>query len=143
MKAPSGVVGLEAHTLAARLKIISSVQKAAADALIIRAGPEDAPNDGARERRRRGDAGAGCPDQPTSSTWRRLPATTRRKSCSTAGNDVLWRLYHEAAAHGLRPQSVEFAHLLPANCRAGALKTLPDEEIDSIPADEGEIGGAP
>ena len=54
-------------------------------------------------------------------------------------NDVLWRLYHEEEVTVYDPQSVEFKCTCSRERCAGALKTLPDEEIDSILADEGEI----
>lgn len=54
-------------------------------------------------------------------------------------NDVLWRLYHEEEVTIYDPQDVEFKCTCSRERCAGALKTLPDEEIDSILADEGEI----
>ena len=54
-------------------------------------------------------------------------------------NDVLWRLYHEEEVTVYEPQDVEFKCTCSRERCAGALKTLPDEEIDSILADEGEI----
>ena len=52
---------------------------------------------------------------------------------------MLWRLYHEEELTVYEPQSVEFKCTCSRERCAGALKTLPDEEIDSILADEGEI----
>ena len=54
-------------------------------------------------------------------------------------NDVLWRLYHEEEVTVYDPQSVEFKCTCSRERCADALKTLPDEEVDSIIADDGEI----
>ncbi|TGC98954.1 Hsp33 family molecular chaperone HslO [Salmonella enterica] len=54
-------------------------------------------------------------------------------------NDVLWRLYHEEEVTLYDPQDVEFKCTCSRERCAGALKTLPDEEVDSILAEEGEI----
>ncbi|PAU40515.1 redox-regulated molecular chaperone Hsp33, partial [Klebsiella pneumoniae] len=53
-------------------------------------------------------------------------------------NDVLWRLYHEEEVTVYDRRAWSSSAPAPANA-ARALKTLPDEEIDSILADEGEI----
>lgn len=53
--------------------------------------------------------------------------------------DVLWRLYHEEEVTVYDPQDVEFKCTCSRQRCADALKTLPDEEVDSILADEGEI----
>lgn len=53
--------------------------------------------------------------------------------------DVLWRLYHEEEVTLYDPQDVEFKCTCSRERCAGALKTLPDEEVDSIIAEEGEI----
>ncbi|MDR3103470.1 MAG: Hsp33 family molecular chaperone HslO [Yokenella regensburgei] len=58
---------------------------------------------------------------------------------SLPANDVLWRLYHEEEVTLYEPQDVEFKCTCSRERCAGALKTLPDEEINSILADEGEI----
>lgn len=54
-------------------------------------------------------------------------------------NDVLWRLFHEEEVTVYDPQNVEFKCTCSRERCAGALKTLPDEEVDSIMAEEGEI----
>ncbi|WP_312952579.1 Hsp33 family molecular chaperone HslO [Superficieibacter sp.] len=54
-------------------------------------------------------------------------------------NDVLWRLYHEEEVTLYEPQAVEFKCTCSRERCAGALKTLPDEELDSILAEDGEI----
>jgi len=56
-----------------------------------------------------------------------------------SATDVLWRLYHEEEVTVYDPQNVEFKCTCSRERCAGALKTLPDEEINSILADEGEI----
>ncbi|WP_210508298.1 Hsp33 family molecular chaperone HslO, partial [Pantoea ananatis] len=56
-----------------------------------------------------------------------------------SATDVLWRLYHEEEVTVYDPQSVEFKCTCSRERCAGALKTLPDEEIDSIMAVDGEI----
>jgi len=58
---------------------------------------------------------------------------------SLPANDVLWRLYHEEEVTVYEPQTVEFKCTCSRERCAGALKTLPDEEVDSILADDGEI----
>jgi len=54
-------------------------------------------------------------------------------------NDVLWRLYHEEEVTVYEPQAVEFKCTCSRERCADALRTLPDEEVDSILADDGEI----
>lgn len=54
-------------------------------------------------------------------------------------NDVLWRLFHEEEVTVYDPQNVEFKCTCSRERCAGALKTLPDEEVDSIMAEDGEI----
>ncbi len=54
-------------------------------------------------------------------------------------NEVLWRLYHEEEVTVYDPQDVEFKCTCSRERCADALKTLPDEEVDSIPAEDGEI----
>ncbi len=80
------------------------------------------------------------PRLPTSSTPATLTETIKAEELFTLpANDVLWRLYHEEEVTVYDPQSVEFKCTCSRERCAGALKTLPDEEIDSILADEGEI----
>ncbi|WP_034460299.1 Hsp33 family molecular chaperone HslO [Buttiauxella noackiae] len=54
-------------------------------------------------------------------------------------NDVLWRLYHEEEVTLYDPQNVEFKCTCSRERCADALRTLPDEEVNSIIAEEGEI----
>ncbi|MBB1202030.1 Hsp33 family molecular chaperone HslO [Enterobacteriaceae bacterium 89] len=58
---------------------------------------------------------------------------------SLPANDVLWRLYHEEEVTVYEPQAVEFKCTCSRERCADALRTLPDEEVDSILADDGEI----
>ncbi|MGL4726310.1 MAG: Hsp33 family molecular chaperone HslO [Scandinavium sp.] len=53
--------------------------------------------------------------------------------------DVLWRLFHEEEVTVYDPQKVEFKCTCSRERCADALRTLPDEEVDSILADDGEI----
>ena len=48
-------------------------------------------------------------------------------------NEVLWRLYHEEEVTVYDPQDVEFKCTCSRERCADALKTLPDEEVDSVP----------
>lgn len=52
---------------------------------------------------------------------------------------MLWRLYHEEEVTVYDPQDVEFKCTCSRERCADALKTLPDEEVDSITAEDGEI----
>ena len=56
-----------------------------------------------------------------------------------AAEDVLHRLYHEEEVRLYDPQDVEFKCTCSRERCADALKTLPDEEVNSIIAEEGEI----
>lgn len=56
-----------------------------------------------------------------------------------AAEDVLHRLYHEEEVRLYDPQDVEFKCTCSRERCADALKTLPDDEVDSIIAEEGEI----
>ncbi len=58
---------------------------------------------------------------------------------SLPATDVLWRLYHEEEVTVNDPQPVKFKCTCSSERCAGALKTLPDEEVDSILAEEGNI----
>ena len=53
--------------------------------------------------------------------------------------EILYRLYHEEEVRLFAPQAIQFRCTCSRERCAGALKTLPDEEIDSIMAEEGEI----
>lgn len=56
-----------------------------------------------------------------------------------AAEDVLHRLYHEEEVRLYDPQDVEFKCTCSRERCADALRTLPDDEVDSIIAEEGEI----
>ncbi|MGK9174246.1 Hsp33 family molecular chaperone HslO [Yokenella regensburgei] len=56
-----------------------------------------------------------------------------------AAEEVLHRLYHDEEVRLYDPQDVEFKCTCSRERCADALKTLPDEEVDSILAEEGEI----
>lgn len=86
-----------------------------------------------------GDAGAGCPDCRLRALATLTETIKAEELFTLPANDVLWRLYHEEEVTVYDPQSVEFKCTCSRERCAGALKTLPDEEIDSILADEGEI----
>ena len=53
--------------------------------------------------------------------------------------EILYRLYHQDKVRVFDPQAIEFRCTCSRERCAGALKTLPDEEIDSIMAEDGEI----
>lgn len=54
-------------------------------------------------------------------------------------NEVLWRLYHEEEVTLYDPQDVVFTCSCSRERCASAIRTLPDEEIDSILAADNEI----
>ncbi len=56
-----------------------------------------------------------------------------------AAEDVLHRLYHEEEVRLYDPQDVEFKCTCSRERCADALRTLPDNEVDNIIAEEGEI----
>ena len=69
-----------------------------------------------------------------------LTETIKADELLTLGaEDVLHRLYHEEEVRLYDPQDVEFKCTCSRERCADALKTLPDTEVDSIIAEEGEI----
>ncbi|WEF28465.1 Hsp33 family molecular chaperone HslO [Klebsiella aerogenes] len=133
-----GVVGLEGDTLAACLEDYFQRSEQLPTRLIIRTGEHD------------GKAMAGgmllqvMPAQDAQLTdfehLATLTETIKAEELFTLpANDVLWRLYHEEEVTVYDPQDVEFKCTCSRERCADALKTLPDEEVDSILADEGEI----
>lgn len=54
-------------------------------------------------------------------------------------NDVLWRLYHQEEATVYDPQPVTFKCTCSRERCGEVLKTLPQEEVDEIIAEDGEI----
>ncbi|MBV7406361.1 Hsp33 family molecular chaperone HslO [Enterobacter sp. ENT03] len=133
-----GVVGLEGDTLAECLEDYFMRSEQLPTRLFIRTGLVD------------GKAAAGgmllqvLPAQDTQANdfehLATLTDTIKLEELTTLpANDVLWRLYHEEEVTLYDPQDVVFKCTCSRERCAGALRTLPDEEIDSILAEEGEI----
>ena len=133
-----GVVGLEGDTLAACLEDYFMRSEQLPTRLFIRTGEVD------------GQPAAGgmllqvlpAQDAQTNDFEHLATLTETIKAeelFNLSATDVLWRLYHEEEVTVYDPQSVEFKCTCSRERCAGALKTLPDEEIDSIMADDGEI----
>jgi molecular chaperone Hsp33 len=133
-----GVVGLEGDTLAACLEDYFMRSEQLPTRLVIRTGMSDGKL-----------AAAGmllqvmpAQDAQTSDFEHLATLTDTIKAeelFTLTATDVLWRLYHEEEVTLYDPQDVEFKCTCSYERCAGALRTLPDEEIDSILADEGEI----
>jgi len=133
-----GVVGLEGDTLAACLEDYFLRSEQLPTRLIIRTGEND------------GKMAAGgillqvMPAQNAQTTdFEHLATLTdtikAEELFGLPANDVLWRLYHEEEVTVYEPQTVEFKCTCSRERCADALRTLPDEEVDSILADDGEI----
>ena len=133
-----GVVGLEGDTLAACLEDYFLRSEQLPTCLFIRTGEVD------------GQLAAGgmllqvLPAQNAQGDdfehLATLTETIKAEELFTLpANEVLWRLYHEEEVTLFDPQDVEFKCTCSRERCAGALRTLPDEEIDSIMAEEGEI----
>ncbi|HDR2755721.1 TPA: Hsp33 family molecular chaperone HslO [Enterobacter asburiae] len=133
-----GVVGLEGHTLAACLEDYFMRSEQLPTRLFIRTGEVD------------GQPVAGgmllqvlpAQDAQTNDFEHLATLTETIKAdelFNLSATDVLWRLYHEEEVTVYDPQSVEFKCTCSRERCADALKTLPDEEIDSIMAEDGEI----
>lgn len=133
-----GVVGLEGDTLAACLEDYFMRSEQLPTRLFIRTGEVD------------GQPAAGgmllqvLPAQDAQTNdfehLATLTETIKAEELFTlSATDVLWRLYHEEEVTVYDPQDVEFKCTCSRERCAGALKTLPDEEIDSIMAEDGEI----
>lgn len=133
-----GVVGLEGDTLAACLEDYFLRSEQLPTRLIIRTGEHD------------GKMAAGgillqvmpAQNAQTSDFEHLATLTDTIKAEELFGlpaNDVLWRLYHEEEVTVYDPQTVEFKCTCSRERCADALRTLPDEEVDSILADDGEI----
>lgn len=133
-----GVVGLEGDTLAACLEDYFLRSEQLPTRLFIRTGDVE------------GSPAAGgmllqvLPAQDTQAVdfehLATLTETIKAEELLTLpAQDVLWRLYHEEEVTLYDPQDVEFKCTCSRERCAGALKTLPDEEVDSIIAEEGEI----
>ncbi len=133
-----GVVGLEGDTLAACLEDYFLRSEQLPTRLFIRTG--DVVGAAAAG----GMLLQGLPAQVTQAVdfehLATLTETIKAEELLTLpAQDVLWRLYHEEEVTLYDPQDVEFKCTCTRERCAGALKTLPDEEVDSIIAEEGEI----
>jgi len=133
-----GVVGLEGDTLAACLEDYFLRSEQLPTRLFIRTGDVE------------GKPAAGgmllqvLPAQDAQADdFNHLAALTEtikaEELLTLPANDVLWRLYHEEEVTLYDPQSVEFKCTCSRERCADALRTLPDEEVNSIIAEEGEI----
>ncbi|WP_044183684.1 Hsp33 family molecular chaperone HslO [Phytobacter massiliensis] len=133
-----GVVGLEGDTLAACLEDYFLRSEQLPTRLFIRTGNvEGAPAAG-------GMLLQVLPAQDTQAEdFEHLATLTEtikaEELLELPAQEVLWRLYHEEEVTLYDPQEVEFKCTCSRERCAGALKTLPDEEVDSIIAEEGEI----
>ena len=133
-----GVVGLEGDTLAACLEDYFLRSEQLPTRLFIRTGDVD------------GKPAAGgmllqvLPAQDAQADdFNHLAALTEtikaEELLTLPANDVLWRLYHEEEVTLYEPQMVEFKCTCSRERCADALRTLPDEEVNSIIAEDGEI----
>lgn len=133
-----GVVGLEGDTLAACLEDYFLRSEQLPTRLFIRTGEVE------------GKPAAGgmllqvLPAQDAQADdFNHLAALTEtikaEELLTLPANDVLWRLYHEEEVTLYDPQAVEFKCTCSRERCADALKTLPDEEVNSIIVEEGEI----
>ncbi len=133
-----GVVGLEGDTLAACLEDYFQRSEQLPTRLIIRTGEsEGKPAAGGMLLQVMPAQNAQAEDFDHLAA---LTDTIKAEELFTLpANDVLWRLYHEEEVTLYDPQGVEFKCTCSRERCAGALKTLPDEEINSILEEEGEI----
>lgn len=133
-----GVVGLEGDTLAACLEDYFQRSEQLPTRLIIRTGEsEGKPAAGGMLLQVMPAQNAQADDFDHLAA---LTDTIKAEELFTLpANDVLWRLYHEEEVTLYDPQGVEFKCTCSRERCAGALKTLPDEEINSILEEEGEI----
>ncbi|MBK4716090.1 MULTISPECIES: Hsp33 family molecular chaperone HslO [Tenebrionibacter/Tenebrionicola group] len=133
-----GVVGLEGDTLAECLEDYFMRSEQLPTRLFIRTGDTD------------GKAAAGglllqvLPAQNAQTDDFNHLATltetiTAEELLTLPANEVLWRLYHEEHVTLYDPQDVEFKCTCSRQRCADALKTLPEDEINGIIAEDGEI----
>ncbi|HKM98018.1 MAG TPA: Hsp33 family molecular chaperone HslO [Buttiauxella sp.] len=133
-----GVVGLEGDTLAACLEDYFLRSEQLPTRLFIRTGDVD------------GKPAAGgmllqvLPAQDAQADdFNHLAALTEtikaEELLTLPANDVLWRLYHEEEVTLYEPQMVEFKCTCSRERCADALRTLPDEEVNNIIAEDGDI----
>jgi len=133
-----GVVGLEGDTLAACLEDYFMRSEQLPTRLFIRTGEVDGqPTAGGMLLQVLPAQDAQTNDFEHLAT---LTETIKAEELFTlSATDVLWRLYHEEEVTLYDPQDVEFKCTCSRERCAGALKTLPDEEIETILAEDGEI----
>lgn len=133
-----GVVGLEGDTLAACLEDYFLRSEQLPTRLFIRTGDVDGqPAAGGMLLQVLPAQNAHADDFSHLAT---LTETIKAEELFTLpANDVLWRLYHEEEVTLYDPQDVEFKCTCSRERCAGALKTLPDEEVEGIMAEDGEI----
>lgn len=133
-----GVVGLEGDTLAECLEDYFQRSEQLPTRLIIRTGEhEGKPAAGGMLLQVMPAQNAQTNDFEHLAT---LTETLKAEEIfSLPAADVLWRLYHEEEVTVYEPQAVEFKCTCSRERCAGALKTLPEEEINSILAEDGEI----
>lgn len=133
-----GVVGLEGDTLAACLEDYFTRSEQLPTRLFIRTGSVE------------GKAAAGgmllqvLPAQDAQiddfNHLATLTETIKAEELLTLpANDVLWRLYHEEEVTLYDPQNVTFSCSCSRERCAAAIRTLPDEEIESILAEDNEV----
>ncbi len=133
-----GVVGLEGDTLAACLEDYFMRSEQLPTRLFIRTGSVE------------GKAAAGgmllqvLPAQDAQiddfNHLATLTDTIKTEELLTLpANEVLWRLYHEEEVTLYDPQNVVFTCSCSRERCAAAIRTLPDEEIDNILAEDKEI----
>lgn len=133
-----GVVGLEGDTLAACLEDYFLRSEQLPTRLFIRTGEADGqPAAGGMLLQVLPAQNAQGDDFTHLAT---LTETIKAEELFTLpAREVLWRLYHEEEVTLYDPQAVEFKCTCSRERCADALRTLPDEEIDSIMAEDGEI----
>ncbi|GAA6706164.1 Hsp33 family molecular chaperone HslO [Escherichia coli] len=133
-----GVVGLEGDTLAACLEDYFMRSEQLPTRLFIRTGDVDGkPAAGGMLLQVMPAQNAQQDDFDHLAT---LTETIKTEELLTLpANEVLWRLYHEEEVTVYDPQDVEFKCTCSRERCADALKTLPDEEVDSILTEDGEI----
>ncbi|MGG5838587.1 MULTISPECIES: Hsp33 family molecular chaperone HslO [Enterobacteriaceae] len=133
-----GVVGLEGDTLAACLEDYFLRSEQLPTRLFIRTGEVDGqPAAGGMLLQVLPAQNAQGDDFDHLAT---LTETIKAEELFTLpAREVLWRLYHEEEVTLYDPQAVEFKCTCSRERCADALRTLPDEEIDSIMAEDGEI----
>ncbi|MCL2897740.1 Hsp33 family molecular chaperone HslO [Brenneria tiliae] len=133
-----GVVGLEGETLADCLENYFLQSEQLPTRLFIRTGEQDG---------RRAAAGMLLQVLPAQDAARddfdhlaQLTATVKEEELfALPANEVLYRLYHQEQVTVYEPQAVSFqCHCSRERC-AGALMTLPEQEVNDMLQQDGEI----